>query len=68
VENYDSVLKFLTQDQLLNAVEEDLIVIEMNHEMTQLVESDLIAPNLKFEIAFPDNEDRRVSVYSRIQL
>lgn len=67
VENYDSVLKFLTRDQVINTAEGDLIAIEMNDEMAQLVESDLVAPNLKFEIAFPNNEDRRVSVYSRIQ-
>ncbi|PCJ25445.1 MAG: hypothetical protein COA96_07365 [SAR86 cluster bacterium] len=66
VENYDVVLRLLTEQQVLSGVAGDTIAIEMNREMEGLLSSTSIAPYLKLQTAFPDMQKQRLRIYQRI--
>lgn len=66
VENYDETLRFLTEQEIIGARENDLIVVEMHYEMTQLVSSASIENLLELEVAFPSNQDQRLAIFRRV--
>lgn len=66
VENYDRVLRNLTEPEILSTKPGDLIVVEINYEMEQLLASDAIALHVQLLIAFPDTSEQKLAIYSRL--
>lgn len=66
VENYDQILRYLTEYEIFTAAENDFVAIEMHYEMVQLVQSESIAPLLELQVSFPSVEDQRIAIYRRI--
>jgi len=66
VEDYDQVLRFITEQEIENARPNDLIAIEMHFEMSELVENASIRPLLEFQTAFPSVEDQQLAIYKRV--
>jgi hypothetical protein len=66
VENYDQILRHLTEGEIIAAKPEDFIALEMHFDMTQLVASDAVRQLLKFETAFPSVDDQQIAIYRRV--
>ena len=66
VEDYDQIIRFLTESEIQNTTPNDLIAIEMHFEMSELVESASIKPLLEFQAAFPSIDDQQLAIYKRV--
>ena len=55
----------LTDLEIFTAAENDFVIIEMDYEMLQLVQSESIAPLLELQVYFPSMEDQRIAIYRR---
>lgn len=66
VEDYDQVIRFLTESEIRNSRPNDLIAIEMHYEMSELVESAGVKPLLELQAAFPSLDDQQLAIYKRV--
>lgn len=66
VENYDKVTRSLTAAEILQTVAGDIVVVELNFEMTQLLATPEITPILEQIAVLPDAEDPQLMILRRI--
>ncbi len=67
VEDYDQVLRNLTEYEVLTANPGDLIAIELFYEMGVFVQDQSITPYMERVAAYPSEEEPRVAVYRRVE-
>lgn len=66
VENYDRVTRNLTAAEILQTAVGDVVVIELNFEMTQLLALSEIAAILEQVAVLPDTEDAQLVILRRV--
>ncbi|MDD9958680.1 MAG: hypothetical protein OXU66_07040 [Gammaproteobacteria bacterium] len=66
VEDYDQVFRLITEAEIRNSRQDDLIAIEMHYEMSELVESTAVKPLLELQAAFPSLSDQQLAIYKRV--
>ena len=66
VENYDLTTRLLTEDEILQASAGSLIAVELNYDMTQLLNSDTINSRVQLLVSFPDEASPRLVVYRKL--
>ncbi len=66
VDDYDQVIRFLTESEIRNSNPDDLIAIEMHFEMSELVERPEVKSLLEFQTAFPSVDDQQLAIYRRV--
>ncbi len=66
VDDYDQVVRNLTEFEVLEANPGDLIAVEMFYEMMVFVNDPAISPYLEQIAAFPSDADPRAAIYRRV--
>ncbi len=66
VENYDKVTRNLTAAEILQTVAGDVVVVELNFEMTQLLATPEVSPLLEQIAVLPEAEDAQLVILRRI--
>ena len=66
VKNYDQVTRFISEGEILELEPNDLLALEMNYEMSQLVEKESLKPYLSLQATFPNSADIQLAIYLRV--
>ena len=66
VEDYDLVLRYLTEEQILSSAVGDTIAVEMYYEMEQLLARASITPYIELQTEFPGRKNQRIAIYRRV--
>ncbi len=65
VEAYDEVPPVVSEDQIAQLASGDLLIVELNFEMRQLLNSEVVVPLLNHLQSFPEDTDPRIAIYQR---
>ena len=66
VKNYDRVKRVISESEIQELEPNDLLILEMNYEMTQLVDKTSMRNNLELQAAFPSSQDMQLAIYKKI--
>ena len=66
VENYDSVTRIISESEIHELKPNDLLILEMNYEMSRLLNQNSLKPYLELQAAFPSNRDIQLTIYKRV--
>ena len=66
VKNYDRVNRFISESEIQELELDDLLILEMNYEMTKLVDEISMRTSLELQAAFPSNQDMQLAIYKKI--
>ncbi len=66
VENYDRVTRIISESEIHELKPDDLLILEMNYEMSRILNQNSLKPYLELQAAFPSNRDIQLAIYKRI--
>ncbi len=67
VENYDQVQRNFTTEEILSTNVGDTIAAEMTPLTKQILDLESVAGKLEYLAAFPDEENRRIALFRRVE-
>ena len=66
VENYDKVTRLISESEIRELELNDLLILEMNYEMSVLLDKASLKPYLELQASFPNNQDIKLAIYRKI--